>query len=239
MMDYNFPKSVSGVVSVLSGGLDSTILTYKLVELYGAKKVKALSFVYGQKQNQEIVLAGITCSKLGIQHKIIDISFLGEISSEMCANIASSDVEMPTITDVLGDPQPPTYVPFRNMILNSIAFSFAETQNCDFVATGLQIHDEYGYWDTSAAFVDSMNAVASNNRTHSVKLIAPFAELSKSDEILIGEKLGVPFQDTLTCYNPNTKHESCGVCPSCSERIQNFKNVNKVDPATYSIEIDW
>ena len=41
------------VVSVLSGGLDSTILTYKLVDEYGADNVYALSFFYGQKQSAE------------------------------------------------------------------------------------------------------------------------------------------------------------------------------------------
>ena len=34
---------------------------------------------------------------------------------------------MPTIKDVLGDPQPVTYVPFRNTILLTLAMSYAET----------------------------------------------------------------------------------------------------------------
>ena len=232
------PKEVKGVVSVLSGGLDSTTLTYALVELYGKEKVVALSFLYGQKQSREIDLAAITCEKLGIQHKIIDISFLGDIVSKVSANIGGSDVKMPTISDVLGDPQPPTYVPFRNMILNSIAFSYAEVNECSHVATGLQIHDEYGYWDTSKAFVDSMNGVAINNRMNEIQLIAPFAALSKKEEIEIGKTLNIPYEDTITCYDP-VGEKSCGVCPSCSERIQNFKMAGQKDPIDYLIDIDW
>ena len=46
-------------------------------------------------------------------------------------------------------------------------------------------------------------------------------------------------KSTITCYNPNELGESCGVCPSCSERIMNFMKVGIVDPIPYSIEIPW
>jgi 7-cyano-7-deazaguanine synthase len=226
------------VVSVLSGGLDSTILTYMLVDKYGKDNVIALSFNYGQKQGIELEKASVTCKKLNIQHKIIDISFLGDIVAPVCANIKGTDVEMPTIQDVLGDPQPPTYVPYRNMILNSIAFSFAESNDCDAVFSGLQIHDEYGYWDTSRMFIDRMNSVSELNRQHQISFEAPFAEMSKKDEIEIGKELGVIFEDTMTCYNP-TEDVACGKCPSCSERIQNFALAGIKDPCKYSIEIPW
>lgn len=233
----DLPK-ISKAVSVLSGGLDSTILTYLLVDRYGRDNVVALSFNYGQKQGIELQKAETTCNKLGIQHKIIDISFLGEIVSPMCANIKGTDVEMPTIRDVLGDPQPPTYVPYRNMILNSIAFSFAEANDCQAVFSGLQVHDEYGYWDTSRQFIDNMNAVSTLNRMHAITFEAPFAEMSKYQEIEIAKTLNVPFEDTMTCYNP-TDDVACGKCPSCSERIQNFILAKTKDPCKYAIEIDW
>lgn len=226
------------IVSVLSGGLDSTILTYKLVNDYGPDNVVALSFNYGQKQGIELEKASLTCKKLGIQHKIIDISFLGEIVSPVCANIKGTNVDMPTIQDVLGDPQPPTYVPYRNMILNSIAFSFAESNDCIAVYSGLQIHDEYGYWDTSRMFIDRMNSVSQLNRQHNITFEAPFAEMSKKDEIKIGLELNVPFEDSMTCYNP-TDDIACGKCPSCSERIQNFILAGVKDPCKYNIVIDW
>lgn len=226
------------VVSVLSGGLDSTILTYKLVSEFGAENVFALSFNYGQKQSIELEKASITCKKLGIKHKIIDISFLGDIVSPVCANIKGTDISMPTIQDVLGDPQPPTYVPYRNMILNSIAFSFAESNDCGYVYSGLQVHDEYGYWDTSRMFIDRMNDISKLNRQHTIRFMAPFAEMSKKEEIKIGMLLKVPFEDSMTCYNP-TDDIACGICPSCSERIQNFALAGIKDPCKYDIEIPW
>lgn len=234
------PDTDQNVVSVLSGGLDSTIMTYILVEKYGKDRVFALSYNYGQKQKVELDMAAKTCAHLGIAHKILDLGILGEIVKEVSANIGGSDVAMPTIKDVLGDPQPKTYVPFRNMILNALAFSFAESNKASHVFTGLQVHDEYGYWDTSQRFVDAMNAVAYQNRTHRVKLKAPFSQLAKWEEINIAKELGnVRLDYTLTCYNPDEAGRSCGTCPSCSERIQNFIRAGVHDPIPYSVNIDW
>lgn len=234
------PETQSNVVSVLSGGLDSTILTYILVKKYGRDKVFALSYDYGQKQRRELAMASATCNLLKIPHKILDLKILGEIVKEVSANIGGTNVAMPTIKDVLGDPQPKTYVPFRNMILNSLAFSFAESNKASHVFTGLQVHDEYGYWDTTQRFVDGMNAIADQNRSHKVKLEAPFSALSKYDEILIANEIGnVHFEFTLTCYNPDSDGRSCGKCPSCSERIANFAKAGIKDPIPYNIEIPW
>ena len=234
------PETAHNVVSVLSGGLDSTIMTYILVKKYGAHRVYALSYNYGQKQKRELEMAALTCQHLGIAHKVLDLGILGDIVKDVSANIGGTDVAMPTIKDVLGDPQPKTYVPFRNMILNALAFSFAESNKASHVFTGLQVHDEYGYWDTTQKFVDAMNAVADQNRTHKVKLEAPFSQLSKYDELMIAKELGdVRLDYTLTCYNPDSDGNSCGKCPSCSERVMNFIKAGIKDPISYNPSIDW
>lgn len=237
----NLPTTDKNVLAVLSGGLDSSVMTMMLVEKYGAKRVSAISYDYGQKQKIELDKASNLCKTLGIRHKVIDLSILGDIAKPMSANIGGTDIEMPDIKDVLGDPQPPTYVPFRNMILLSLTMSTAEVENASHVFTGLQVHDEYGYWDTSQKFVDSINAVASQNRTHKVEIVAPFSHLSKAQEIEICREMGKVdlLESTLTCYNPNKKGESCGKCPSCAERIMNFMKVGIKDPIPYSIEIPW
>ena len=238
---HNLPDTDKNVLAVLSGGLDSSVMTMMLVEKYGAKRVSAISYDYGQKQKLELKKAANLCKILKVKHKILDLSILGDIAKPISANIGGTDVEMPDIKDVLGDPQPPTYVPFRNMILLSLTMSAAEVENASHVFTGLQVHDEYGYWDTSQKFVDSMNAVANQNRTHKVKVVAPFSHLSKEQEIRICQELGKVslLSSTLTCYNPNSKGESCGKCPSCAERIMNFMKVGIKDPIPYSIKIPW
>lgn len=228
------PETDKNVVVVLSGGMDSTILTYLLVEKYGNEKVRALSYDYNQKQSLELTRAHQTCLYLRIPHKVIDLSILGEIAKGVSANIGGSDIEMPTINKILGDPQPKTYVPFRNMILNSIAFSYAESVDGAYIYSGLQATDQYGYWDTTEDFVRAMNNVAIQNRKHKIQLVSPFSRMSKFNELEIAKELGnVKLEYTLTCYNPNELGESCGKCPSCSERLRAFEQAKMKDPGPY------
>jgi|TARA_B100000579_G_scaffold322845_1_gene272602 7-cyano-7-deazaguanine synthase len=228
------------VLVVLSGGLDSSVATMMCVDKYGKDNVQTVTFDYNQKQKLEIEKASDLCKELEVKHTILDLSVLGTIAQPMSANISGTEVDMPNIKEVLGDPQPVTYVPFRNMILLSIAMSHAEVQGCNKVITGLQVHDEYGYWDTTQKFVDTMNVVASQNRTHSVEIEAPFSQMSKAEEIEVAIELGQfdLLRHTLTCYNPQGVL-SCGKCPSCAERIMNFMKVGRKDPIPYDIDIDW
>lgn len=230
-----------GCVVILSGGMDSTITMRLAVEKYGKENVSALTFYYGQKQKKEIEMAKLSTYKLGVTHKIIDASFLGDISKGFSANV-DTEIEMPTIKDVLGDPRPKTYVPNRNMILMSIAAAYAETRNVDTILCGLQVHDEYGYHDTTQRWVDKVNDLLSENRIIKIKLIAPFSKLSKFDELNILREIDSNLNltlFTLTCYNPDVDGNSCGKCPSCSERIANFAKIGEQDPVPYSANIPW
>jgi 7-cyano-7-deazaguanine synthase len=226
-------------VIILSGGLDSTILTYKLVNEFESKNVYALTFHYGQKHHIELEKAKLTCKKLNVNHQLIDISFLGEMVKNVCALIDGSSIKTPTIKESLGHPQPPSYVPNRNMILLSIATSFAEAIEADSVYTGIQCQDNYGYFDATSAFIERINDVNKLNRLHDIQIIAPFANIGKSEEIELGLKLKVPFEDTFSCYNPQENEVSCGVCLTCSDRIGNFIKARVKDPIPYAIEIPW
>lgn len=237
----NLLPDTKGAVVILSGGMDSTIAMRIAVEKYGAENVAALTFNYGQKQIIEIEKAKESTSLLGVTHKVIDATFLGDISQGFSANVDKS-IDMPTIRDVLGDPRPPTYVPNRNMILMSIVAAYAEVKNVDTVITGLQVHDEYGYHDTSQKWVNKVNDLLSENRVIKIKLVAPFSVLNKQQELEILRELDGNLEltkHTLTCYNPNEAGEACGKCPSCSERIANFGKVGEPDPTPYSINIPW
>lgn len=237
----SLPETSKKVVSVLSGGLDSSITTMILVKKYGADNVCALSFNYGQKQRKELEKASDLSHLLGIDHRILNLGILGEIARPYSANISGTDVAMPTIKDVLGDPAPKTYVPNRNMIMYSIAAAHAEVIGAEYIFCGLQVHDQYGYHDTTQSWVDKMNSVLAENRKNKIKILAPFSELSKYDEILLAKEMRQEdlLVNTLTCYNPDEDGRSCGACPSCAERINAFAQAGLVDPVSYSIKIPW
>ena len=230
-----------GIVVILSGGMDSTIATRLCVEKYGKENVRALTFYYGQKQAEEIIRARSSTGMMGIEHKVLYLEALGKIGQGFSANL-DKNIDMPTIKDILGDPRPKTYVPNRNMILMSIAAAYAEVHDIDTVIMGLQIHDEYGYHDTTQRFVNKINSVLSENRIIKVQIIAPFAALTKTEEIKLLQELDGNVDllyYTLTCYNPDHLGNSCGECPSCSERIRAFMNNGLKDPIPYKKNIKW
>ena len=241
----NSLPDVKNILVVLSGGLDSTTSLRLCVEKYGPENVFALSFDYGQRQRHELTLAAKTCLKLGVSHEILDLRVLNSIGMGFSANI-DTGIAMPTIKEVLGNPRPVTYVPNRNMILMSLAAAQAEKLGVATIACGFQMVDEYGYWDTTQRFVDKLNDVLNENRNIKIRIIAPFAHLTKKDEIKaildIDGNLDL-FKNTITCYNPQYNLEedsysiSCGLCPSCSERIKAFKSLNLKDPIQYTYEV--
>jgi len=234
-------KSAKKALVVISGGLDSTTALLYATQNY--ESVEAVSFFYGQKQYHEIELARMSCKRLLVPHRHIDISFIADIAKGVSANLSGSEIKMPTIKDVLGDPQPVTYVPNRNMMMLAISASVAESVGATDLLMGFQSNDEYGYWDTTQAFVDAMNAALSLNRGNAVKLVSPFVDWTKAMEIQY--TLDVTgnidlYTTTITCYEPRLVkgvHHSCGRCPSCAERLKAFKSLGLVDPIPYVSEL--
>ena len=73
------------VLVVLSGGLDSSVVTMMLVDQYGKDNVKAVTFDYNQKQIMETIKAKELCVALDVEHTILDLSLLGEIARPLSA----------------------------------------------------------------------------------------------------------------------------------------------------------
>lgn len=241
------------VVSIFSGGLDSTILLYKLVNEYKSENVFPIIFEYGQRHDIEVIKARTTCQKLNLTPNIINLSFLGDIIKGVSCLSKTSNLATPDIKEVLGESQPLTYVPFRNGIFTMLALSYAESINANKVFIGVQTHDLYGYFDTIPEFYKRFNSLIELNRKNLITIETPFINLSKKDEIEIGLKLNVPFEDTWSCYNPQVKTDvvldsliafpstylACGKCATCAERIMNFAKAGIKDNIKYNISIDW
>ncbi|HLY28050.1 MAG TPA: 7-cyano-7-deazaguanine synthase, partial [Aggregatilineales bacterium] len=134
--------------------------------------------------------------------------------------------------EVIGDPQPPTYVPNRNMIFLGLAVAYAESQDASDVYYGAQRHDLYGYWDTTPQFLEQLNAVYRLNRKSTLQIKAPFINDSKADLLRLGLELGVDYGKTWSCYVGQDK--ACGHCPTCAERLAAFREVGIKDPLPYA-----
>jgi len=214
----------------LSGGIDSTTLAHLLVDTYGADKVKALTFNYGQRNSAELEKSIKTAKRLGIYHKIIKLDYLGELVKDDCALIEGSDLKPKTAEENAGDPQIITYVPFRNAQFAMITAAFAETTNCQYIAQATQAGDSYSYWDVTPEFTDAINQVLHLNRINQMKFIGPFQDIYKEEVIQIGfelnKKLDYDMYDSVwSCYrgdNGIRGSKQCGHCSTCEEIMSGY-----------------
>jgi 7-cyano-7-deazaguanine synthase len=220
---------MSKAVVVVSGGMDSVTLLHMIAKERNYTEVKALSFDYYQRHRKELLCAAFQANDVGASHIIVSLDFLKFETSAL----TNRQLAVPTIEDVLGHPQPITYVPNRNMILLSIAAGMAEDFGASHLYYGAQRHDQYGYWDTTPDFLEAINNVLSLNRgMHAVRIYAPFIEHSKADILEVGFRLGVDYSQTFSCYRGERR--SCGTCPTCAERRKAFRDLGKEDPLEYA-----
>lgn len=231
MKEIKLKETDKPVVCVLSGGMDSTVLVYALVKKYGADKVKCISFNYGQRHSVELEKAKITVKKLGLEHKIIDISFVGDIVKDVCSLSAKTTVDLPTDEESKEDTQANFVVPYRNLMFQSIALSYAESLRAETVYLGIQLDDDFGFWDCRKDYYKALNQLTQLNDLYKITVETPLMFFSKADEIELGDSLGVPFEDTWTCYHgPDENGKPCGICHSCAGRLRAFESLGMKDP---------
>ena len=231
MKELKLKETNKPVVCVLSGGMDSTVLVHALVKKYGKENVKCIGFNYGQRHSIELEKAKITTSKLGLDFKIIDISFVGDIVKDVCSLSSKTTVDLPTDSESKDNVQANFVVPYRNLIFQSIALSYAESLRAETVYLGIQLDDDFGFWDCRQPYYDALNKLTVLNDLYKITVETPLMHFSKADEIELGISLGVPFEDTWTCYHgPDKDGKPCGICHSCAGRLKAFKSLGLVDP---------
>jgi 7-cyano-7-deazaguanine synthase len=122
------------------------------------------------------------------------------------------------------EPLPATFVPARNLIMLSIAASSAWTLNCEQIWGGWSGVD-VEYPDCNPLFLsmaeDAINAsLGLYNQDPRIHIMAPLVNMSKTESVLLGDEMGVPWSLTRSCYRSG-KHP-CLRCDSCLLRIKAF-----------------
>jgi 7-cyano-7-deazaguanine synthase len=215
---------------LLSGGIDSVTLLHYIAGRLRVPTVYTLSLAYGQKHSRELEMARWQARAVGVAgHSAIDISFFAPLIAGASA-LTDTGREVPDLAQLDGEArrQPPTYVPHRNLLFLALAAARAEAVGAGDVFYGAQLHDEVGYWDCTAEFVDRLNSLLNLNRRRPVSVHAPFSGRTKSEVVKIGLALGVDYSHTWTCYRGEDR--PCGSCPSCVERSAAFRARGAPDP---------
>lgn len=215
-------KENSRCVAVLSGGPDSATVAYWAKNK--GYNVHAITYKYGQIAEKEVKHAIMIAEKLGIPIKVIDLSSLKEIFVGV-SSLCDKDIEM---TSTFSHP---IIVPFRNGIFLSVAVAYAVSIGAAKIFYGAQGSDEPFYPDCRKEFYKLFERAAKSGTDTKIRIEAPFSDLSKTEVIKLGARLGVPFNLTWSCYLDGGKH--CGKCESCINRKKAFKDARIADPTEY------
>ena len=163
------------IVLTLSGGLDSTVLLWHL--LNQRHEVRCLSVDYGQRHRRELEAATEIAKLVGVEHRIADLSNLRQF---MGGSSQTSDVPVPE-GHYAADNMKLTVVPNRNMILLAVAGAWAVSTKSDSIAYAAHAGDHAVYPDCREEFVKPLSEALWNADWHQVKIERPFLKMTKAE----------------------------------------------------------
>ena len=195
----------TGIV-LLSGGMDS------LVSLDIASKeidIKlAITFNYGQKAFQdELIASKRIAKKYNIEHKIVKLPFLAEISDN-----ALTDKNNNNLNDFKS-----IWIPNRNGLFLNIAACYCDKYNVDCIIIGANKEEAENFPDNSEKFIKSADNFFEYSTLNKPKAIAPCLKFDKISIINYAIDNNLSLKDIKSCYNSHklSGKKHCGKCMSC------------------------
>ncbi|MGH8230946.1 MAG: 7-cyano-7-deazaguanine synthase QueC [Steroidobacteraceae bacterium] len=220
----------TSAVVLLSGGLDSsTALAWARAHGFDCY---ALTVAYGQRHQSEIQAAArIARALLAREHRVMQVDLASIGGSALTDwNIPLPEHSAPGI--------PVSYVPARNTLLLALALGWAEVLGARDLVIGVNVLDYSGYPDCRPEFIRSFESLAMLATKAGVEgarfqIHAPLMQMSKTEIIRCGLKLGVDYGLTVSCYQADAQGRACGRCDSCRLRRQGFEAAAIPDPTRY------
>lgn len=203
-------------VVLFSGGVDSTTLL--ALARWEYRDVRAVTFTYGQHHAIELDCAHRIAHAAGVPYELVGIDLPWWKESALLTGAveqgrSSDEIRMGGV--------PRAFLPGRNLVFLTFAFSYAAMLGGADVLIGATIADVAGFPDCREAFLEGMNRVAPTAFEHgtTVRLRAPFARMTKGQVMALGRNLGVDFSRTWSCYDP-VGGEPCRRCDACVVRAE-------------------
>lgn len=220
-------------VILLSGGLDSATVIYQAKA--DGYDCYALSFDYQQRHRRELDAATKIAAAVGVvEHQVVtfDLRLWGGSA------LTDETIAVPSDRSVaeMASQIPITYVPARNTIFLSFALAYAEAIAAERVYIGVNSLDYSGYPDCRPDFIQAMQEVfrlgtKQGREGQPITIATPLLELKKTEIIQLGNQLGVPWDQTWSCYAGEAI--ACGVCDACRLRLAAFAELGSQDPLPY------
>lgn len=213
-------------LALLSGGLDSSTLV-------AHTNAEAAVFVdYGQRHIRERRSAEAIANHYGIPLYPLDLTSYGK---NVRSALTSGDIAVPH-GHYAADNMAVTVVPNRNAVMLSAAAGVAASLGFTRVVTAVHAGDHAVYPDCRPVFIDAIDLAS--YRGCGVHIVAPFVLWSKAEIARRALHLGVPVEQTWSCYEGGEVH--CGRCGTCVERAEAIAEAGfPHDPTTYADPTFW
>jgi 7-cyano-7-deazaguanine synthase len=127
-------------------------------------------------------------------------------------------------------PDEDVYLTGRNLVLLTKAGVHCAQRRISRIAIGTLAGNPFP--DATPEFFNTLAKTMSLGLAHAISVDAPLMHMHKSDVVLLGRELGVPFELTLSCMNPRDGLH-CGECSKCRERRDAFREAGIEDPTQY------
>ncbi len=222
-------KNQAFSVVLVSGGMDSLVCAG--IAVVASRRCAFLHANYGQRtERKELESFHRIADFYNIKDRlVVDIEYLKQIGGSA---LTDTSIEVPR-GELERKEIPPTYVPFRNAHLLSIAASWAEVMGAGCIYIGAVEEDSSGYPDCRESFYRAFEgAITEGTRpTTRIRIMTPLIHMKKIEIVKKGAELGVPFGLSWSCYRDGSV--ACGRCDSCLLRLRGFIEAGIEDPIPY------
>jgi 7-cyano-7-deazaguanine synthase len=176
------------ILILLSGGADS-ILLCELANMLGYD-ITTVTFNYGQKHIGEVIKANNYSLSRGFRSIVLDVK---NAFFQTKAKLLQEQEEYKNVS--------PYYVPARNAIFLSIAYSYAESNGIDRIWIGCQYDDFINRFpDCTQEFISSINETLNKGTSKKVIIEAPLLGFMKDTVIELISYFGVEKSEIFSGY---------------------------------------
>ena len=216
----------SPLAVLVSGGLDSAVLVAEAARAYPAVHPVYVRTGLLWEDAEQAHLGRFLAAAAGPSLRPLVV--LDQPAADLLAGHWSVTGEG---TPTPADPDAADYLPGRNVLLLAKPLLWCLLHGVPGLATAPLAANPFP--DATPAFYDAFAAVVGQAVAGSVRVLRPYAHLTKPDVVRRGAALGLPLEHTFSCNRP-VGLRMCGACSKCGERRRGFAAAGVSDPTAYA-----